>query len=62
VWPVGYEARFSPRLELLDDRGVVVGHDGDLIIGRCLMDPADGAAARVDAGEIRPPTWQPGDG
>lgn len=37
VWPVGYSARFTPKLEVLDARGRVVGHDGDRAIGGCEM-------------------------
>jgi hypothetical protein len=57
VWPNGYSARFLSGLEILDSKGTVVARDGDLIIGTCMGDPP-----RVDAGEVRPPTWQPGDG
>jgi hypothetical protein len=62
LWPFGYGARFSPDLEVLDEHGTVVGHEGDLIIGTCMTNPADGGAFRIDALEVRPPTWQPGDG
>jgi hypothetical protein len=34
-WPVGYSARFTPRLELLDAAGQVVAHDGTLVTGGC---------------------------
>ncbi len=61
IWPVGYRARFSPRLEILDQGGAVVGHGGDLIIGGC-RDAAAGGAFRVEGSDVRPPTWQPGDG
>jgi hypothetical protein len=57
VWPAGYSARFLPDLQVLDASGTVVAHEGDLVIGKCMGDPAP-----VDAGEVRPPTWQPGDG
>ena len=62
LWPVGYSARFSPHLEILDEHGTVVAHEGDLIIGSCLTQSDDGGAVRVDASQVRPPTWQPGDG
>ncbi len=62
LWPVGYTARFSPQLEVLDGQGHVVAREGDQIIGSCLTQPEDGGAIRVDAGEVRPPAWQPGDG
>jgi hypothetical protein len=35
VWPVGYRARFAPRLEVLDASGTVVLREGDLISGTC---------------------------
>ena len=35
VWPVGYRARFTPRLEVLDASGTVVLREGDLITGTC---------------------------
>jgi hypothetical protein len=57
VWPAGYSARFLPDLQVLDATGTVVAREGDLIIGSCMGNPE-----RVDAGEVRPPTWQPGDG
>jgi hypothetical protein len=62
LWPVGYTARFGPGLEVVDDRGVVVARAGDLIIGSCLSRPQDAGAIRIEATDIRPPTWQPGDG
>jgi hypothetical protein len=62
LWPIGYRARFVPQLELLDERGTVVGHEGDLIIGSCTTDPPGGDAVRVSAIDVRPPTWQLGDG
>lgn len=34
-WPVGYSARFTPNLELLDEQGNVVGREGDELIGGC---------------------------
>jgi hypothetical protein len=58
---MGYYARFAPLLELLDERGTVVAREGDLIIGSCSIN-ADDALVRVSAEEVRPPTWQPGDG
>lgn len=63
LWPVGYQARFSPNLELLDEQGAVVAREGDLIIGSCsITDPADENALRVSAQDVRPATWQEGDG
>lgn len=61
IWPVGYHARFSVYLEVLDDRAVVVGRAGDRIIGTCFRrEPGD--PLHVSAEELRPPDWQPGDG
>ncbi len=36
VWPAGYRARFSPNLEVLNDRGIVVLREGDAISGACV--------------------------
>lgn len=38
-WPVGYSARFTPELELLDEDGIVVGHEGTELDGGCEMAP-----------------------
>jgi hypothetical protein len=62
IWPVGYSARFSPQLVVVDRGAKVVAHEGDLIIGSCLNRPEDADAIQIDPAEIRPPTWQPGDG
>jgi hypothetical protein len=62
LWPRGYTARFNPQLEVVDESGRVVAHDGDLIIDSCLTAPGDAGAIRVDAGDVRPPNWKPGDG
>jgi hypothetical protein len=62
IWPAGYRARFTPALEVLDADGRVVARAGDLIIGACMARPGDGDAIQVDADEVRPPGWQPGDG
>lgn len=35
AWPNGYSARFSPKLELLDERSRLVGGEGSLISGGC---------------------------
>jgi hypothetical protein len=35
VWPVGYRARFTPRLQVLDASGAVVLRESDLIAGTC---------------------------
>jgi len=34
-WNVGYSARFTPKLELLDEHGNVVRREGDQLIGGC---------------------------
>jgi hypothetical protein len=34
-WPVGYSARFTPSLEVLNENGVVVGHEGTQLRGGC---------------------------
>jgi len=34
-WPVGYSARFTPALELLDGSGRVIAHGGTLVTGGC---------------------------
>lgn len=62
LWPAGYGARLLPQLEVLDEHGQVVAHEGDLIIGVCMGDPMDADAIRIRASDIRPPTWMPGDG
>lgn len=38
-WAVGYSARFTPQLELLDQKGVVVGREGTELTGGCEMVP-----------------------
>lgn len=35
VFPFGFVARFNPRLEVLDGRGMVVARDGDAVSGAC---------------------------
>jgi len=35
VWPPGYAARFTPRLEVIDEEGDVVFRDGDGVNGAC---------------------------
>ena len=61
LWPVGYRARFGPTLEVLDERGRVVGREGDLIIGGCFQAPGL-RVAWVSADDVRPADWEPGDG
>jgi hypothetical protein len=62
LWPRGYAARFNPQLEVLDGTGRVVAHEGDLIIGSCSAAPGDRGAIRIEASDVRPPNWKPGDG
>lgn len=35
AWPVGFSARFSPTLEVLDERGRVVASEGSIVQGGC---------------------------
>jgi hypothetical protein len=42
VWPAGFRARFTPKLEVLDDLGQVVLREGDLVGGAC-GSPVDGS-------------------
>ncbi len=35
IWPAGYQAAFTPRLEVLDAGGRVVLRDGDRVAGGC---------------------------
>jgi hypothetical protein len=62
LWPRGSTARFNPQLEVLDGSGRVVAREGDLIIGSCLTAPGDAGAIRIEANDVRPPDWKPGDG
>lgn len=52
LWPVGYSARFAPALEIMDEKGGVVGSEGDYIVGSCLVNPADGGAIRVNGEDV----------
>lgn len=38
AWPVGYSARFTPNLEVLDDHGQRVAVEGSLVTGGCPTD------------------------
>ena len=38
-WPVGYSARFTPKLELMDENDNVVGREGDVALGGCETSP-----------------------
>ena len=39
AWPVGYSARFTPKLELMNENDVVVGREGDVALGGCETSP-----------------------
>jgi hypothetical protein len=39
IWPPGYTARFTPRLEVLDEQGAVAYRDGDPVSGGCTTGP-----------------------
>lgn len=39
IWPPGYTARFTPRLEVVDQQGVVAYRDGDPVSGACTTGP-----------------------
>ena len=60
LWPVGYSARFDPNVEVFDASGKVVGREADLIVGSCATPPNYLAIWRIEARDIRPPSWQPG--
>jgi hypothetical protein len=36
VFPIGYTARFMPKLEILNEKGEIVGREGDAIDGGCV--------------------------
>ena len=38
-WPVGYSARFNPKLALMDENDKVVGREGDVALGGCETSP-----------------------
>jgi len=46
-WPVGYSARFTPHLELLNQRGLVVGREGTQLIGGCELVPSSGSTPGI---------------
>ena len=41
VWPVGFVARFTPKLGILDRDGQLVIEEGDAVSGVCFMGTAD---------------------
>ena len=42
TWPAGYHARFTPKIEILDENGKVVLRDGDAVTGACGNNPDTG--------------------
>jgi hypothetical protein len=36
----------------MDEKGGVVGSEGDYIVGSCLVNPADGGAIRVNGEDV----------
>jgi hypothetical protein len=51
-WPVGYSARFTPGLELIDGFGRVVAREGSLVTEGCQT--ADSNEMEVDFATPRP--------
>jgi hypothetical protein len=41
VWPAGFSARFTPRLEIVDRDGSVVMREGEQVSGACVAGPVD---------------------
>jgi hypothetical protein len=39
IWPAGFRARFTPKIEIVDAAGTVVLRDGDRVEGACVNDP-----------------------
>jgi hypothetical protein len=39
VWPAGYHARFTPKIEIVDGAGTVVLQEGDRVGGACGNNP-----------------------
>ena len=39
IWPPGYTARFSPKLEVFDEKGDIAFQDGDAVSGGCTTGP-----------------------
>jgi len=52
LWPVGYAVTFDPALTVLNEQGKAVAHEGDLVIGSCIDDPADHGAVRVSGDDV----------
>jgi hypothetical protein len=40
AWPVGFSARFTPTLQVFDERGRLVASEGALVTGGCPTDDA----------------------
>jgi hypothetical protein len=47
VFPVGFTARFTPSLEVLDRAGAVVAREGDLIDGACVTGSGAGSPVLI---------------
>ena len=64
AWPDGYVAQFRPSLQIVDSTGTVVAHEGDRIIGTCVPMSQQSLQEPLWIGpsDVRPSTWQPGDG
>jgi hypothetical protein len=57
VWPPGYQARFTPDLEVLDPYGEVIARDGDQVpAGGCAVGPANDPSSVV---LVKPQMWGP---
>jgi hypothetical protein len=50
IWPPGYTARFTPKLEILDENGAVAFRDGDRVRGGCVTGPDGQGPLLIAAG------------
>jgi hypothetical protein len=50
IWPPGYTARFTPKLEILDETGAVAFRDGDSVGGGCVTGPDEDSPLLIAAG------------
>jgi hypothetical protein len=41
IWPAGYRARFTPKVEVIDGWGNVALREGDAVTGACGKRDAD---------------------
>lgn len=57
AWPPGYSARFTPDLEVLDDRTSDVAREGSLATGGCLT--AEPGIHSVDFTALGPEVTEP---